>query len=294
MDTEMLLRAAVFGLSTSAILFLVSIGISIGFGLMNIVNLEQMLYYSLGAYISYTIGSVTGSFWLGAFCGVAVAGLSGLIVQRTLLKQVYGKELLFKMVTTFSIFLIGIGVIQYVWGLAPKPVSSPTEIQIDLLGETIPLYRLIVIAVAASVYVFMQLLLNRTIIGKALNAAITDRDNVEGLGINIYRITTFTFVVASALAGLGGALNAPFLQVSPYMGFDMLLTAFVTVILGGLGSINGTLISALILGQVISVGGTIWAPLSYLAPFVVMFLVLLIKPTGLLGVAGKAFGFEDE
>ena len=151
----------------------------------------------------------------------------------------------------------------------------------------------LIIGIAALIYVLIQLLLNKTIIGRALRAGIEDPEKGQGLGINIYRIITFTFVVASGLAGLGGALNSALIMVGPYMGFDMLLYAFVTVILGGLGSIKGTLVSAIILGQVISVGGSIWAPLSYLAPFLVMFFVILIKPTGLFGVEGKAFGFEE-
>ena len=260
---------------------------------MRIVNMEQMVYYTFGAYMTYTIFTVTGSFWLGLACGVILAGFLGFLVERMLLRRVYGQELMFTMVVTFSVFLIGIGIIQYVWGLAPKPVASPTEIMVDFFNVSMPLYRLVIIGIAALVYVLIQLLLNKTIIGRALRAGIEDPDKVQGLGINIYRIFTFTFVVASGLAGLGGALNAPLIMVGPYMGFDMLLYAFVTVILGGLGSIKGTLVSAIILGQVISVGGTIWAPLSYLAPFVVMFFVILIKPTGLFGVAGKAFGFEE-
>ena len=289
----MLLRAVIYGISTSGILFLVSLGISIGFGLMRIVNMEQMVYYTFGAYMTYTIFTVTGSFWLGLVCGVILAGFLGFLVERLLLRRVYGQELMFTMVVTFSVFLIGIGIVQYVWGLAPKPVASPTEAMVDFLGISMPLYRWMIIGIAALVYVLIQLLLNRTIIGRALRAGIEDPDKVQGLGINIYRIFTLTFVVASGLAGLGGALNAPLIMVGPYMGFDMLLFAFVTVILGGLGSIKGTLVSAIILGQVMSVGGTIWAPLSYLAPFVVMFGVILIKPTGLFGVEGKAFGFEE-
>jgi branched-chain amino acid transport system permease protein len=289
----MLLQAVVFGISTSGILFLVSLGISIGFGLMRIVNMEQMVYYTFGAYMTYTMVALTGSFWLGLASGMIVAAFLGYLVERALLRRVYGQELMFTMVVTFSVFLIGIGIIQYVWGLVPKPVTSPTEIMLSIGEISMPLYRLIIICIAALVYVLIQLLLNKTIIGRALRAGIEDPEKVQGLGINIYRIITFTFVVASGLAGLGGALNAPLIMVGPYMGFDMLLFAFVTVILGGLGSIKGTLVSALILGQVISVGGTIWAPLSYLAPFVVMFFVILIKPTGLFGVAGKAFGFEE-
>jgi branched-subunit amino acid ABC-type transport system permease component len=293
MDMEMLLRAVVFGISTSGILFLVSLGISIGFGLMRIVNMEQMIYYTFGAYVTYTILTFSGSFWLGLVGGVLLAACLGFLVERMLLRRVYGQELMFTMVVTFSVFLIGIGIVQYVWGLVPKPVASPTEIIVDLWDVGMPLYRLIIIGIAALVYIFIQLLLNRTIIGRALRAGIEDPDKVQGLGINIYKIFTFTFVVASGLAGLGGGLNAPLIMVGPYMGFDMLLYAFVTVILGGLGSIKGTLVSAIILGQVISVGGTLWAPLSYIAPFVVMFFVILIKPTGLFGIAGKAFGFEE-
>ncbi len=289
----MLLRAIIFGVSTSGVLFLVSLGISIGFGLMRIVNMEQMIYYTFGAYATYSLLTLTGSFWLGLASGVLLAALLGFLVENMLLRRVYGQELMFTMVVTFSVFLIGIGIIQFLWGLVPKPVASPTEIMVDILNVSMPLYRLIIIGIAALVYVLIQLLLNRTIIGRALRAGIEDPDKVQGLGIDIYRIFTFTFVVASGLAGLGGALNAPLIMVGPYMGFDMLLYAFVTVILGGLGSIKGTLVSAIILGQVISVGGTIWAPLSYLAPFVVMFFVILIKPTGLFGVAGKAFGFEE-
>jgi branched-subunit amino acid ABC-type transport system permease component len=293
MDMEMLLRAVVFGISTSGILFLVSLGISIGFGLMRIVNMEQMIYYTFGAYVTYTILTFSGSFWLGLVGGVLLAAFLGFLVERMLLRRVYGQELMFTMVVTFSVFLIGIGIVQYVWGLVPKPVASPTEIMVDLWDVGMPLYRLIIIGIAALVYIFIQLLLNRTIIGRALRAGIEDPDKVQGLGIDIYKIFTFTFVVASGLAGLGGGLNAPLIMVGPYMGFDMLLYAFVTVILGGLGSIKGTLVSAIILGQVISVGGTLWAPLSYIAPFVVMFFVILIKPTGLFGIAGKAFGFEE-
>ena len=293
MNTELFISAVLFGFSVSAILLLVSLGISLGFGLMRIINMEQMVYYTFGAYITYTVVTYFGSFWLGLVCGVAVASFLGFMVERLLLRRIYGQELMFTMVVTFSVFLIGIGIIQYTWGLAPKPVSSPTEIIISVLDVSMPLYRLIVIGIAALVYILLQLLLTKTIIGKALQAGIGDPENVQGLGIDIYKIITFTFVVASGLAGLGGALNAPLIMTGPYMGFDMLLFAFVTVILGGLGSIKGTLVSALILGQVISVGGAIWAPLSYLAPFLVMFFVILIKPTGLYGVVGKAFGFEE-
>jgi len=292
MSFNLWLTALVYGFSISGILFLVSVGISIGFGLMRIVNMEQMVYYTFGAYMTYTIVSITGSFFLGLISAIVVAAFLGFIVEIQLLRRVYGKEMMFTMVVTFSVFLIGIGIIQYIWGLDPKPVSSPMQTMVNIFGVSLPLYRLLIIIIALVVYILIQLLLSKTIIGKAIRAGIENPNNVQGLGINIYRIFTITFVIASGLAGLGGALNAPLIMVGPYMGWDMLLFAFITVILGGLGSIKGTMISALILGQVISLGGTLWSPLAFVAPFIVMFFVILIKPTGLYGVRGIAFGFE--
>ncbi len=290
---DLYISAIIFGLGISGILFLVSIGISIGFGLMRIVNMEQMVYYTFGAYMTYTLVSATGSFILGVIGGIVVAGCAGFIVETQLLRRVYGKELMFTMVVTFSVFMIGIGVIQYVYGLAAKPVAAPIQTMVRLFGAEVPLYRLLVFVIAMVVYVLIYLFLNKTIIGKALRAGIENPYQVQGLGINIRKIYTVSFVVASGLAGFGGVLNAPLTGVFPYMGFDMLLFAFITVILGGLGSIKGTLVSALIMGQVVSVGGTIYTSLGWVGPFMVMFIVILFKPTGLYGVKGRAFGFEE-
>ena len=290
---ELYVSAFIYGLSISAILLLVSIGISIGFGLMRIINMEQMGYYTFGAYMTYALVSVTGSFWLGLLAGTVVAAAVGFLVETQLLRKVYGQELMFTMVVTFSVFLIGIGVVQYTFGLASKPVGQPIGTIVPIFGTMVPLYRILVVVISLLVYVLIHLFLSKTIIGKAIRAGIENPDQVQGLGINIRRIFTLTFVVASGLAGFGGALHAPFRGVTPYMGWDMLLFAFITVILGGLGSLKGTLVSAAILGQVISIGGTIYSALASVGPFIVMFIVILLKPTGLYGVKGKAFGFEE-
>lgn len=291
---ELYLSAIIFGLGISGILFLVSIGISIGFGLMRIINMEQMVYYTFGAYMTYTMVTLTGSFILGLIGATIVAAGTGFLVEIFLLRRVYGRELMFTMVVTFSVFMIGIGIVQYVYGLASKPVAAPTQILVPLLGANVPLYRLLVFVIAMIVYALIHLFFSKTIVGKALRAGIENPYQVQGLGINIRKIFTVSFVVASGLAGFGGALNAPLSGVFPYMGFDMLLFAFITVILGGLGSIKGTLVSALIMGQVVSVGGTIYTSLGWVGPFMVMFIVILFKPTGLYGVAGKAYGFGEE
>lgn len=290
---DLYISAIIYGLCISGILFLVSIGISIGFGLMRIINMEQMIYYTFGAYLTYYVSSQTGSFLLGLLSGTLMAGISGFIVETQLLRRVYGEELMFTLVVTFSVFLIGIGIVQHTFGLENKPVGVPFALIVSLFGTQVPLYRVVVFFIGLAVYALITVFLNKTIFGKAIRAGIENPEQVQGLGINIRRIFTITFIVASGLAGFAGALNAPLVGVTPYMGFNMLLLAFITVIFGGLGSINGTAISSLIMGQVISVGGTLYSPLSFVGPFAVMFVVILFKPTGLFGVKSRAFGFED-
>ena len=143
------------------------------------------------------------------------------------------------MITSFGILIGGVGVIKYVWGVVPRPVPVPIAAQIDILGTDIPVYRLLVIAIALIVYVGIWMFLHRTIIGKAIRAGIEDVEHVEGLGINVYRLFTITFIIAGALSGLAGGLHAPLIMVDPQMGLEVLAFAFMIVIIGGLGSIKG-------------------------------------------------------
>jgi branched-subunit amino acid ABC-type transport system permease component len=155
--------------------------------------------------------------------------------------------------------------------------------QVRILGTEIPVYRLLVIGISLLVYVGIWLFLNRTITGKAIRAGIEDVEHVEGLGINVYQLFTVTFIIAGILSGLGGALHAPLIMVDPQMGLHLLAFVFMVVIIGGLGSIKGTLVSAFIVGQVTSLGSLVYAPLAQMAPFAIMLLILLINPTGLYG-----------
>ena len=198
-------------------------------------------------------------------------------------RRIYERELTFSMITSFGVLLGGIGLIKFIWGVVPRPVKTPFTDQIVLLGTEVPAYRLLVILIAALVYLGIWLFLNKTIIGKAIRAGIEDMNHVEGLGINVTRLFTITFVLAASLSALGGALYAPLIIVDPSMGLEVLAFAFMVVIIGGLGSIKGTLISAIIVGQVVSIGSLIYAPLAIMAPFAMMLVILLIKPTGLFG-----------
>jgi len=228
---------------------------------------------------------VTGSVWLGVLGGLVVAGIVAFAVERLVFRRIYERELTFSMITSFGILIGGIGVIKFFWGVVPRPVPVPTMVQIDIIGTEVPVYRLIVVAIAALVYIGIWLFLNRTIIGKAIRAGIENVEHVEGLGINVSRLFTITFIIAGALSGLAGGLHAPLIMVDPSMGLEVLAFIFMVVIIGGLGSIKGTLVSAFIVGQVVSLGSLIYAPLAQMAPFAIMLLILLIKPTGLYGSA---------
>ena len=282
-DAHLLTSGVIFGLSMGSIFFLLTVGLSLCFGMMRVISLDQLLYYSLGAYLAYSISLATGSLWLGVAGAMAVGGLAGFAVERLIFTRIYERDITFSMITSFGILIAGIGVIKFFWGLVPRPVPVPIAAQLDILGAEVPVYRLVVIAIAALVYVGIWLFLHRTIIGKAIRAGIESVEHVEGLGINVYRLFTLTFIIAGALSGLAGALHAPLIMVDPQMGVEVLAFAFMVVIIGGLGSLKGTLVSSLLVGQVVSLGSLVYAPLAQMAPFAVMLLILLVRPTGLFG-----------
>jgi branched-chain amino acid transport system permease protein len=282
-DPQLLVSGVIFGLSMGSIFFLMTVGLSLCFGMMRVISLDQLLYYSLGGYLAYSISHATGSLWLGAIGAMAVGGLAGFAVERLIFQRIYERDITFSMITSFGILIAGVGLIKLVWGLVPRPVPVPITAQITILGAEVPVYRIVVVAIAALVYVAIWAFLHRTIIGKAIRAGIESVEHVEGLGINVYRLFTLTFIIAGALSGLAGALHAPLIMVDPQMGLEVLAFAFMVVIIGGLGSLKGTLISSLLVGQVVSLGSLIYAPLAQMAPFAVMLLILLVRPTGLFG-----------
>ncbi|HHT05045.1 MAG TPA: branched-chain amino acid ABC transporter permease [Hydrogenispora sp.] len=283
MNMQLLISAIVLGLSMSGVYFLLTVGLSLCYGLMRIISLDQFFYYALGAYMVYTITSLTGSFWLGMIGAMLAVLVVAFVVERLINKRVYSKPVMFSMILTFGVNLMGVGLIKYVWGLTPKPVASPIAGRVMILGTGVPTYRIFVIALAIVVYFAVQYFLNKTILGTAIRAGIDDAEKVKALGINISRLFTVTFILSSVLSALAGVIHAPFVMVSPEMGMTITAFAFMVVIIGGLGSIKGTMVSALIVGQVVSLGALIWAPLAEMAPFLVMIIILLIKPTGLYG-----------
>lgn len=282
-DTQLLISGFVFGLSMGGIFFLLTIGLSLCFGVMRVISLDQLLYYTVGAYIAYTVSLLIGNLWIGVLAGIVISGLAAFAVERLVFRRIYERELPFSMITSFGVLIGGVGVVKYFWGLVPRPVAMPIDAQVFVLGTEIPVYRLAVVGIAALVYFGIWAFLNKTIVGKAIRAGIENVEHVEGLGINVSRLFTLIFIIAGGLSGLAGGLHAPLIMVEPQMGLEVLAFAFMVVIIGGLGSIKGTLVSSFLVGQVVSIGSLIYAPLAAMAPFAIMLLILLVWPTGLFG-----------
>ena len=283
MDFQLLVSGFIFGLSSGSIYFLLAIGLSLCFGLMRIISLDQLTYYAVGAYITYTLLTVTGNAWLGMLGGMVVSGGLAFFVERVVFRRIYEKDIAFTMISSFGILIASVGAIKLIWGLVPRPVPVPIEAMVTIFGTEVPVYRILVVFIAGLVYLGIWAFLNKTIIGKAIRAGIEDVEKVEGLGINVYKLFTITFVMAGVLSGLAGGLQAPLIMVDPHMGMEVMAYVFMVVIIGGLGSIKGTLISAFLVGQVTSLGALIYAPMANMAPFTMMLIILLIKPTGLFG-----------
>ena len=283
MDAQLIVSGFILGLSMSGVYFLLTVGLSLCFGLMRIISLDQFLYYSLGAFMTYTVVHLTGNFWLGLVTGILVSVIIAFVLEKTVFRGIYEKPVIFSMILTFGVNLTGIGLIKYIWGLSPKPIQSPIGGSLSILGTDVPGYRIFVILLAIVVYLGVMFFLNRTIIGKAIRAGIDDADKVKALGINVSKLFTLTFLLAATLSAVAGAIHAPLVMVVPEMGLSIISFAFMVVIIGGLGSIKGTLISAIIVGQAVSFGSLIWAPLADMVSFIIMMIVLLFKPTGLFG-----------
>jgi len=283
MDLQTVIPTLMFGLSSSAVYFFLAGGMALCFGLMRIISLDQFLYYTVGGYMTYTLVTLTGSFWLGLLAGIIVSCILAVFVERFIFRRIYEKPVTFSLITSFAVFLTSVGVVKYIWGLNPRPVGTPFHGNLSILGASLPYYRIFLIIAAAVVYIGLWMFLNKSIIGKAIRAGIEDAEKVEALGINIYKLFTITFIIAAGLSAMAGNLHAPIVMVGPNMGWAVIPFAFMIVIIGGLGSLKGTLISALIIGQVVNFGTVIWAPLATVAPFTIMILVLIFKPTGLYG-----------
>jgi branched-subunit amino acid ABC-type transport system permease component len=221
---------------------------------------------------------ISENFFVGAVIAVLAVIPIGYVIERFVIRKLYGVSIDYAIIATYAVFLIGIDSIKWIWGTTPIPLSDPVGREIVILSVPLPLYRVIVIFVSLTVYFLLWIFFKKSIVGKIVVAALEDKEAVASLGINVNKYFSFVFVLGSILAGVGGVLYAPITSVHPYMGFMILLISFAVVIVGGLGNIQGTFVSAFALGMVMAITGRYWPPASEAMVFVVMAVSLIIRP----------------
>jgi branched-chain amino acid transport system permease protein len=289
------------------LLFLLAAGLTLIFGIMDLVNLAHGSFYMLGAYFAATVAIFTDSFLLAVVLGLAATLVVGMAVEVIAMRRLYGRDHLDHVLGTFGLILFFNELVRLVWGpegmSLPLPPQMLTAVQV-LPGVYYPLYRLVIILATLAVALLLYIIVMRTRIGMLIRAGASNREMVGALGINIKLLYTFVFGLGCALAGFAGIMQAPILTVQIGMGENILILAFVVIIIGGIGSIRGAFIAAIFVGLVDTIGraflpdllrlfmatntaSTVGPALSSMLIYLLMAIVLVVRPAGLFPPAGR-------
>ncbi len=285
---DQLVIEAVGALNAASSLFLAAAGVTLIFGAMRVINMAHGSFYMFGAFVMASlVGFTTSSrfWWAVPVAALAVAAL-GAVVEATVIRRIYGKEHLTQLLATFALVLIFADVALWIWGAEYRTVAIPDTFVagIDILGTTVPKYNIMIIGTALVVGIALWLLLRFTLLGWKIRAAVDDPESVEASGVNLKLLFTGVFALGALLAGLGGAVISPQIAVTPGIDQSIIVFAFIVTVVGGLGSVLGAAVGALLVG-VAQTAGTHLAPeWASVFPYVAMILVLAIRPWGLFGV----------
>jgi branched-chain amino acid transport system permease protein len=274
------LNSVAFG----GLLFLLSSGFSLIFGLMRIPNLAHGAFFMLGAYFGYTLLKLNLHFWLAAIAGGLGVGLLGILMERFILRRLAGNEQGQVLVTLGVSFIIA-DICLLVWTGDPMPLAAPQALRppLRVWGFAFPTYRLVVLAIALVAALALYLLMERTRLGAMIRAGVDDMEMARGVGIPVSRLFTTVFLLGATLAGIGGVLGGPILNAYPGLDNDMLPLALIVVILGGAGSLLGAFVGSFIVGFIYNFGIALVPDLAYFVLFLPMVLVLVFLPQGLFG-----------
>ncbi len=293
MDSTLAILAICDGLSYAALVFLVSVGLSLIFGVLRIVNVAHGSLYAYGAYTAATLGLLVApiSPWL-TFPALLVASLLvgtivGGFIERFLLRPVYRREEVLQLLITFAIFMIMDNLQRMIWGVQPIFAAEPVRLlpNVSILGVNYTAYQVLVLPLVALATLFgLRYFLRQTLSGSIIIAVTEDREAATAIGIDAKRVFFVTFIIGASLAALGGALASPTTSLVPGMGTDMIVLSFAVAATAGLGQIEGTAITALMIGMVRAFIIYIQPEFEVLVPYFIMMVVLLIRPMGLFGV----------
>lgn len=289
-DNPMLLFIQLLnGLSFGLNLFIIAAGLTLILGVLGVLNFAHGAFYMLGGYASFTLvnlfAGIPGGFVLSVLGAAAFLAITAWGIERTMLRHLYGRDHVYQLLFTFALVLIIGDLVKVVWGSNILSVSFPDGLDgaVNLGISWYPSYRLMQCAIGIVVAIGLWYFVNRTRAGRLVRAAKQDREMLQALGINVGRIYMLVFVAGSALAGLGGALAAPAIALTPGMDAEIIVECFIIVIIGGLGSLGGAFLGAVLLGLLSSFGIMLIPDFEIVMIYLMMVLVLLFRPWGLLG-----------
>src|SRR6185503_15696026 len=284
MTPETAVVQALNGISFGALLFILAAGLSLIFGMMDVVNLAHGAFYMLGAYITLTVVQRTGQFWLALLVAPLLIGALGLVMEPLLLRRLRGRHL-DQVLLTIGVSLVIADLVGLTWGREIRSVPFPAGLDhaITILGGDYPVYRLFVIVFGVALAVLLAVLHRRARVGALIRAGVDDAPMLAALGVDIDRLFAVTFAIGAALAALAGVVAAPVFGVFPGMDVDALIYSLIVVVVGGLGTLSGAVVGAGLIGPADTFGKVLFPQFALALIFALLALVLLLRPTGLLG-----------
>jgi branched-chain amino acid transport system permease protein len=301
LSPALLIEQLLNGLQLGVMLFLIAAGLTLIFGVMGLINLAHGSLYMVGAFACAAVAAATGSFWLGLVASLAAAAAAGALMEVAVIRRLYARDHLDQVLATFALILVFSEGTRWLFGSFPLYLDIPPALQGAVAlpgGGQYPLYRLAIIAVGVLVALGLALLIGRTRLGMRIRAGETDREMIAALGVDIRALYTLVFALGAALAGLAGALIGALQSVQVGMGEPALILAFVVIVIGGIGSIKGALVGAVLVGLVDTMGrfllpkllafalpvgeaGPVGAALASMLIYILMALILALRPSGL-------------
>jgi branched-chain amino acid transport system permease protein len=276
------------GLALGAVYVLLSIGLSLIFGMLTVVNFAHGAFYMIGAYVGLYALSIGVNFWVALLLVPIAVGLIGLAVERVLIRPLYGRGIDYPLLLTFGLGYVMIEVVRIIFGRTGYPFDTPELLQgaVDIWVGYFPLYRLFVIAATAVVLIGLYIFLEKTSFGLIIRAGARDPQIVRILGVDVSKVWLIVFGIGTGIAGLAGLLAAPLQGVAPEMGATILAEAFVVTVVGGMGSLMGAVLAGLLVGVVVSMTSLFAPEMAKVSIFALMAIVLLVRPQGFFGRAG--------
>jgi branched-subunit amino acid ABC-type transport system permease component len=295
MNLQLAFMQLLNGLGSGMIIFLVAVGLSIIFGTLKVLNLAHAAFYMLGAYLCYwvshtVLSNISGNFWITLLLAPIITAIFGGALERLIIRRIYGLNIMYQFILTFGISLVIADSVKFLWGREVKNMAIPYPFDgsIFVMGANLLKYQLFLYIMGVSIYIGLLLLLHKTKLGKLIRAVTHNQEMASALGINVPSVYTGIFMLGSWLAGIAGIVAAPVTSITLGMDHVVLIQCFVVVVIGGMGSLSGAFLGSIIMGLINSFGIIFLPELALVFAFLLMAIILIIRPFGLMGESEEA------